>query len=530
MTQRPSHFSPARRLGRAAVAALVPFALYGCAGAPSAPADAGADRPAVAAPAAPVTVSVAESNPAFAVGVRGFRLTPSLLAGSPDAARATINAEAFGADGATLYALAIEQRLDLMTAWAQRARQNAGAVGAPTADELAQFLGTPSVTPGPGADASDEALARALGGLVVASATPGGPRLTAAAEGVCVSQDEASSNVASMQGAMAICLGEIAVGAAGGPWATAAVFIAASLAGGAGCTSIYGLLCDQLALVYRASCCAGADLNYDRAKLIYGIVCPLGDKVPEPATCPLCPDGSARLAGGACCPPGTTPEGGACACPAGMALEGDRCIHAPQTVCFDVGLRVPVGEWLDDRGYGPNLSCSTEFPPAQMSDPAVEGDGIACHEGITSLSSIAVLGEPYATPAAACEGQGDRWSYFWATSTGSSGPFSVGSQRCEGGGWSGGCACVTARCARINPEETAKRNGGRSYDFPVARPLKKSPRSSRLPGGTPRPRPGRREAFRPGGRPYRARCSADSNAPVVVARPGGRRPDARAPA
>ena len=263
--------------------------------------------------------TITESNPAWVLGVRSYKLTPWQPLGVPQTTAVTTSAEALNASGVVLYTVQMQMRVDLMASWAQNEMATKGSVGNPTGAQMSTFFGTLSITPANGASATDDAKARAGAGLIVASrsatsAASLGEAVQALAAAYCVSEDEAFGTQYAMWGAMALCAVEIGVAvAAPGAWALVAFYVTSSITGGLGCGSVYGLLCDQMGMVYRSSCCAKDDMNYQGAYSYLKTVCPFGDPIPEPQTCQACE----------ACPGSATGNGlqvgwsQRCCCPAG---------------------------------------------------------------------------------------------------------------------------------------------------------------------------------------------------------------------
>ncbi len=264
--------------------------------------------------------TITESNPAWVLGVRSYKMKPWQPLGVPQTTSVTTSAEALNASGVVLYTVQMQMRVDLMASWAQNEMATKGSVGNPTGAQMSTFFGNLSITPANGASATDDSKARAGAGLIVASqpatsAASVGAAIQALAAPYCVSEDEAFGNLYSTWGALALCAVEIGVAvAAPGLWATLAVIAAESLAGGLGCGSVYGLLCDQMGMGYRSACCAKDDINYSSTHTFLKTVCPFGDPIPDPQTCQACeacpasPYGNGLQVGWAqrcCCPAGS---------------------------------------------------------------------------------------------------------------------------------------------------------------------------------------------------------------------------------
>jgi hypothetical protein len=263
---------------------------------------------------------VPESNPAYVLGVRSYRMKTLQPLGTPTSTPVTTSAEALNASGVVLYTVEMQMRMDLMASWAQNEMNTKGTVGNPTAAQMSTFFGNLNITPANGALATDNAKARAGAGLIVVSqsgtsaASLGEAIQGLAAPSYCVSEEEAFGNLYSSWAALALCAVEIGVAvAAPGLWATLAVIAAESLAGGLGCGSVYGLLCDQMGMWYRSACCTKDDINYQNTYGYLKLVCPFGDPIPEPSVCEAC-DACPSSPYGDGLPTGW---GKRCCCPAG---------------------------------------------------------------------------------------------------------------------------------------------------------------------------------------------------------------------
>jgi hypothetical protein len=259
------------------------------------------------APAAPAAlVTVGPNNPAATLGVQTFEVRSTFTTGAPLTGPTALRARALDASGAALFDVLLEVRSDRLIAWAERTGQAQGA-SAPTAADLVSFFGAAEARDATGAAPAVEVQGRLVAGLIVAELTSGASTLTAGRGGggavrltagstpapFCPTPEEAAGNVSALQGAMLLCVVEAASAAilagSGGVLAAAIPFVIASiesLSGGLGCTSLYGLLCDQVQIMYRSECCfKDPNVDFRAFRQRYSTLCFLGDPVPDPAEC-----------------------------------------------------------------------------------------------------------------------------------------------------------------------------------------------------------------------------------------------------
>jgi hypothetical protein len=281
-------------------------------------------------------------------------------------------------------------------------------------------------------------------------------------------------------GAAVLACGVAFVGACGQPLAALALAINQHLCDNG--VGTYGLSFQGVTPEVRCSCRAELEdddaamqpSNFNTLPEQQCIACPKGTrwdggkqgclcdggKLPNGIDCQSDP-GSRQAV---CCPEGAEFDGRECRrpCPPGTERQPTgECKHPPQVVCFDYRLHMGVGSVDDKPVFSANSDCEAAFPPTFRPYSSLDGEGIYCVEGVTSLSSAARLGPAYATPAQKCEGAG--WAYPWVTTTSSPAGYAVGTQTCESGGSSLGCGCVSVDCARVNQKVTAARNNGTRY-------------------------------------------------------------------
>ena len=248
-----------------------------------------------------ISMAIAPDNPAWELGVRSYRLLPFADYNSPTATQNLYTAaEAVDAQGERLYFIRMGLRINNIYDWMDEDIAQHGSVQEPSDQQLASFVGSLSVKASNGASSTSDAKARATAGLIIANAQttasgnassssalrPGG-QTPAAASDWCVSDEDVRQLAIRFYGTVALCSVEVAAIFYGGPWAAVFVFILESLAGGFGCPSLYGLLCDIHAASISQDCCNGEKSDYDERTQKYKAYCPFGVPAPTSEDCEL---------------------------------------------------------------------------------------------------------------------------------------------------------------------------------------------------------------------------------------------------